>query len=485
MAKQQSNYRKLDSTIIYEIIINIGMTEEQIQQAFQSKRLFFDFGNTRKYEFRIEQLKKLKAAIKKYENEILEALQADLHKPQFEAYVSEVGFMYEELDYLISHLRKWMKPEKPATPLSLFPSSSKVYSEPLGVVLIIAPWNYPFQLIMAPLAGAVAAGNCAIVKPSDNTKHTAAIIEKIICDVFLPEYVSVVQGSGAIIGPMLIERFRFNHIFFTGSQVVGKKVMEMASKELVPVTLELGGKSPVIVDADVNIDLAAKRLVWAKYFNAGQTCVCPDYLLVHESIKDAFIERMIFFIHQFFGESPLQSEHLTHIVNEKRFNVLSSYLKDVHIIDGGRTDASSLCIEPTLIDQIPEGHPLLSEEIFGPLLPVITFNKIKDILTIIRKYRYPLACYVFTKSRSTEKFIIDNVEFGGGCVNMALQHLANPKLPFGGIGFSGMGNYHGKYSFDAFSHKKSMLKSRFILDIKLIYPPYNLRKLKIAHFIFN
>lgn len=459
--------------------------ETNIEQAFNSKRTYFDSGATRSYDFRIEQLKKLKAGIKKYENEILDALHRDMHKPRFEAFVSEIGIMYEEIDHTIKHLKGWMKPEKLSTPLSLQPSSSHVYSEPLGVVLIIGPWNYPFQLLMAPLAGAIAAGNCAIVKPSDNTQNTGKVIEKLITELFNPYYISVVQGPGAMVGPMLIEKFRFDHIFFTGSAPVGKKIMSMAAEHLTPVTLELGGKSPVIVDKDVNIDVAAKRLMWAKCFNAGQTCVCPDYLLVHESIKDEFVAKMKFYIKEFHGDNPLTSSNLTHIVNKRRFDTLTSFLKNVNILHGGRYDEQNLCIEPTIVDEVPSNHPLTSEEIFGPILPVFTFKEIEEVVPFIRKNRYPLACYIFTSNKSTEKLIINNIEFGGGCVNNALVHLANPELPFGGVGFSGMGNYHGKYSFDVFSHKKSVVKTKTFFDPKLRYAPYTESKMKWARRLFK
>jgi len=459
--------------------------EEEIKAAFETKRNYFDSGATRGNKFRKEQLRKLKKGIKKYESEILEALSNDMHKPAFEAFVSEIGFMYEEIDHLIEHLDEYMTPEKLSTPLALQPSVSKLYSEPLGVVLIIGPWNYPFQLLIAPLAGAIAAGNCAIIKPSDNTRLMAAVIEKMITEIFDFNYISVVQGPGAMVGPALIEKFRFDHIFFTGSAPVGKQIMRMASEHLTPVTLELGGKSPVIVDKSANLNISAKRLVWAKFFNAGQTCVCPDYLLVHEDIKDDFVAKMKHYILKFWGENPLQSKDLTHIINDKRFNILIRYLNGINILHGGKSDASNRCIEPTLVDNIPENHPLMTEEIFGPILPIITYQNLNEIIPIIRKNRYPLACYIFTNSKKNEKIIIENIEFGGGSINNALIHLANPELPFGGVGFSGMGNYHGKYSFDVFSHKKSIVKTKNFIDPALRYPPYTINKEKWARLLFS
>ncbi len=453
-------------------------TELEIEKAFNRKRELFDKGLTKPYDFRLAQLKKLKSSIKRYEPKIIDALYKDLHKPDMEAYISEVGFMYEEISYIIKHLRKWMKPKCQHTPLVLHPSSSRIYPEPLGIVLIIAPWNYPFQLIMAPLAGAIAAGNCAMIKPSDNTRNTSAVIEEMIKETFDESYISVVTGPGAMVGPQLIDKYPFNHIFFTGSPNVGKHVMAMASKYLTPVTLELGGKSPVIVDKNVNIDVAARRITWAKYFNAGQTCVCPDYLLIHEDIKDEFVAKMIANIKEFYGENPEESEYLTYIVNQKRFNTLVGYLDGINMLHGGQHNESKRYIAPTIVDQVPENHPIMNEEIFGPILPVLTFKNIEEVLPVIRRHRYPLACYIFTNSKNVERYIIQNIEFGGGCINNTLTHLANPSLPFGGVGNSGMGMYHGKYSFDVFSHFKSILKTSSAIDPALRYPPYTKSKRK-------
>ncbi len=460
------------------------MEEKIIKEAFESKREFFDAGNTKSYEFRVTQLKALKKAIMENENEILDALYKDMHKPKFEAFTSEIGIIYDEIDFVLKHLNKWMKPRRVSTPLVIHPSRSKIYHEPLGVVLIVGPWNYPFQLLINPLVGAIAAGNCAILKPSDNTRNTAQIIEKIISKIFPQNYVSVVQGPGAMVGPMLIERHAFNHIFFTGSPNVGKQIMAMASKHLTPVTLELGGKSPAIVHSDANLKVSAQRLIWAKLFNAGQTCVSPDYLLVHESVKDVFVDLMQKTIVQFIGNDPSTSENFTHIVNSRRFNVLKEYLKEGRIVHGGRFDETKNYIEPTLIDNVSFDDKLMQEEIFGPILPILTYRN-EEVLPIIRKNRYPLALYLFTESKAVENFILSNVEFGGGSINNALVHLVNPKLPFGGIGNSGMGSYHGKRSFETMSHMKSVIKTSTIIDPTLRYAPYNERKFKLAKFIFN
>lgn len=457
----------------------------EIEQSFQSKRAFFDAGNTRSIDFRIEQLYKLKSVIKKYENEILEALFLDMHKPKFEAFTSEVGVMIEEINHTIKHLRKWAKPVRVKTPLVLHPSSSKIVYEPLGVVLIIGPWNYPFQLLFAPLVGAIAAGNTAMLKPSDNTKHTATIIEKLIKETFDDNYISVVLGPGAMVGPMLIEKYRFDHIFFTGSPGVGKQIMTMAAQHLTPVTLELGGKSPAIVDKNVNIQVVAKRLTWAKFFNAGQTCVAPDYLLVHKDIKDAFVKEIIKNIKLFYGTDPENSLYLTHIVNERRFDVLTHYLTQGNILSGGRYNREKRFIEPTLIDGVTLNDNIMQEEIFGPILPIITYTSKQEIVDIVRKNRYPLACYIFSSSTEFQNFIVDTIEFGGGAINNALVHLANPDLPFGGVGNSGMGNYHGKKSFEVMSHAKSIIKTSTFIDIALRYAPYNESKMKWARRFFN
>ena len=462
------------------------MTSElEIEKAFNSKREFFDKGKTKSYEFRITQLKKLKSSIKKNEKKIIDALYLDMHKPEMEVYISEIGVLYEEISFIVKHLNDWMNPKAQRTPLVLHPSKSKIYAEPLGVVLIIGPWNYPFQLMMAPLAGAIAAGNCAIIKPSDNTKHITEVIVELIHETFDENYISVVTGPGAMVGPLLIEKYPFNHIFFTGSPNVGKQIMAMAAKHLTPVTLELGGKSPVVVDKHVNVDIAAKRIAWAKFFNAGQTCVSPDYVLVHEEVKEALIDKIKFYIKEFYNGNPEESDHLTHIVNEKRFNTLVGYLEGVNIIHGGQHNSTTRYIAPTLVDKIPSNHPIMKDEIFGPILPFITYKDAKEIIPIIRKNRYPLACYIFTKSKKFEKLIIDNIEFGGGCVNNTLVHLVNPRLPFGGVGNSGMGRYHGKYSFEVFSHYKSILKTSATVDPSLRYPPYTEVKKKWAKRFFN
>lgn len=453
--------------------------------VYTQKREFFDSGHTKSYKFRIEQLKNLKIAIKKHEKEIIEALHIDLHKPTFEAFTAEVGVLYEEINYVIKNLRKWMRPKRVGTPIILEASRSKVISEPLGVVLVLGPWNYPFQLIISPVIGAIAAGNCVLIKPSHETQKTASVIEKIIHETFPVEYVSVLQGPGSSVGTALMKQFSWNHIFFTGSPQVGRIVAEIASANLTPVTLELGGKSPAIVDKNVDIDKAAKRIVFGKFYNAGQTCVSPDYALVHTSVKDKFMERLEFHIRSFYGEDPLNSDHLSHIVNSKRFNVLKSYLDQGKIFVGGSVDEKKFAIEPTVLHEIEANAPVMQEEIFGPILPILEWESKKDIIETIRLNRYPLSCYIFTKSREFEKFVIDNIEFGGGSVNNTVVQQINPNLPFGGVGTSGMGRYHGKYSFETFSHKKAVMKTSTRIDLPMRYAPYKNKDLKIVKWFFR
>lgn len=406
-------------------------------------------------------------------------------KPVFEAFTSEIGIVYEEINYAIKHLKSWMKPEKVSTPLALQPSTSEIYSEPLGIVLIIGPWNYPFQLILAPLVGAIAAGNCAIIKPSNQAKHVGDLIQKIIEEVFSEEYISVVQGPGSMIGPMLIENFRFDHIFFTGSLTAGKEIASMAAKHLTPVTLELGGKSPAIIHKDANIDLSAKRITWAKYFNAGQTCVCPDYLLVHEGVKDELIHNMKVYINKYYGEDKKASKSFGRIINEKRFDVLEEFLEEGNILIGGEKDRENRFISPTIIDGINLDSKIMKQEIFGPILPIMTYKDIGEVVPIVRQNRYPLALYLFTRDKAIEDFILENIQFGGGCINNGIVHLVNIMLPFGGVCNSGIGSYHGKYSFDLFSHKKSILKTRERLEPDLKYPPYTDKKVNLVKKLFK
>lgn len=451
-----------------------------LQNPYISKREYFDKGNTRNYEFRITQLKKLKSIIEKNEEDIINALTLDLGKPIFESYTAEIGVIYQELHHAMKNLENWMKSKKVPTPIYLQPARSYIYPEPKGVVLIISPWNYPFQLAISPLIGAMAAGNCAVLKPSNQSKETEKIISKIIHEAFPDNYISVVEGPGSETVTPLIENYRFDHIFFTGSVNVGKKILELSAKHLTPVTLELGGKSPTIVHEDADIDIAAKRITWAKFYNAGQTCVAPDYLLVHESKKEALINNIKLYMRKYYGNDARKSENLGRIINERRFNRLISLLEGCNILEGGNYNKGERFISPTLVDGIDMEHPIMKEEIFGPILPILTYNDISEVVEIVRMNPYPLALYLFTESRATENYIIENIQFGGGCINHAISHVANSNLPFGGVGYSGMGRYHSKYTFDLFSHEKSIFKSKGKLDSNLLYPPYNEKNLRLA-----
>lgn len=451
-----------------------------LNNPYMPKREFFDKGNTRSREFRLEQLDNLKISIKKYENDLIHSLMLDLNKSEFESYTAEIGILYQEIDLATKNLKKWMQAKKVSTPIYLQPASSFIYPEPKGVVLIISPWNYPFQLAISPLIGAIAAGNCILLKPSHKSKNVANIIETIIDETFPSQYISTIQGPGSQVISPLIKQYRFDHIFFTGSVNIGKRILKLAANHLTPVTLELGGKSPTIVHKDADIDLAAKRISWAKFYNCGQTCVAPDYLLVHQSQKDNLIQKIQHYISIYYGENPIESHNLARIINERQFNRLVSLLEGCHIIHGGDSKLDERYISPTLVGNVDMDHPIMEEEIFGPILPILTYNDIPDLMAMIQKNPYPLALYLFTKDRDLEEYIIGNIQFGGGCINHLISHVANSHLPFGGIGFSGMGNYHSKYSFDTFSHQKSILKSRSKLDTNILYPPYTDKKLNLA-----
>ncbi|MGZ3882108.1 MAG: aldehyde dehydrogenase, partial [Flavisolibacter sp.] len=438
----------------------------------QSLRKFFEGYNTLSYEFRKQQLQKLKVAILKHERELYEALYSDLKKSAEESWVTEVGFLVAEINHTLKHLRKWMKREKVGTNLLNFPSKSFIYKEPLGVVLIIGPWNYPLQLLLTPLVGAIAAGNCAVLKPSEFAPATAAVMKKMIEESFAKDYIMYAEGEGAVVIPEMVNAFRFDHIFYTGSTMVGKLIYEMAAKQLIPVTLELGGKSPCIVESDANINVAARRIGLAKFSNAGQMCVAPDYVLVHESVKEPFVAALKKILQQFFTEDPSSSYNFGKIINEKQFNRLISYLKQGKVVYGGRYDAATLYIEPTILEDVALEGAVMGEEIFGPMLPVISFKSFDEAKSVIERNANPLAFYVFTESSEREKQWIEKVPFGGGCINNVSWQLTNFNLPFGGRGNSGMGAYHGKYSFDVFSHKKAVMKTPTWFDPKIKYPPF-------------
>jgi aldehyde dehydrogenase (NAD+) len=450
----------------------------------ESMRRFYESGKTRAYDFRKAQLQELKTAVLKYEQELYNALYADLKKNPEESWVTEIGFIIAEINDALKNLKSWMRREKTATNLLNFPSSSCILYEPLGVVLIIAPWNYPVQLLFTPLIGAIAAGNCVVLKPSEFAPASISVMKKIIQETFSQEYILYVEGDGATIVTEMMKSFVFDHVFFTGSTAVGKMIYQMAAKNLVPVTLELGGKSPCIVEGDADIRTAARRITVTKFSNAGQMCVSPDYVLVHTSVKQELVEELKKCIVTFFSDAPAENYNYGKIINEKHFSRLVSYLSQGNILHGGDHDMSELFIEPTIMENISPGAPLMQDEIFGPILPVLSFNTKEEALQIIEGHKNPLAFYVFTKSRSNERFWLTHVPFGGGCINNASWHLTNYHLPFGGRGASGIGRYHGRYSFETFSHKKAVMKTPIWFDPAVKYPPFK-GKLKLFKWIIK
>ncbi|HCL4445050.1 TPA: aldehyde dehydrogenase [Clostridium botulinum] len=455
---------------------------ENIRNILEKQKSFFDKGYTKDINFRIEALKKLKHNIKINENNIFKALNIDLNKSEFETFITEIGIVYDEINEAIKNIKKWSKPKKVKTPITNFLASSYIYNEPYGVALIMSPWNYPFQLIMAPLVGAISAGNCVLLKPSELAIEMEKIIVKIIKDTFSDEYIGVITGGIEESTALLKEKF--DYIFYTGGINVGKIVMRAAAEHLTPITLELGGKSPCIVDKDANIDLAARRIAWGKFLNAGQTCVAPDYLVVHRNIKEKLISSIENYIVEFFGENTFESEDYPRIINERHFKRLEGYLKEGKIVSGGNTDINNLYIEPTIIEGINFENRIMEEEIFGPIFPVIEFEDIDKVIDIVKNNPKPLALYYFSENKEKQEFIIKNISFGGGCINDTIMHLSTSTLPFGGVGSSGIGGYHGRASFDTFSHKKSILKKSNLIDIKIRYAPFK-GKINLAKRLFK
>lgn len=442
------------------------------EQDLQKLRDSFRSGTTRPYAFRKEQLQKLKTAVLVHEEELYAALYADLKKSKEESWVTEIGFLISEINAALKQLHHWMRSEKVRTNLLNLPSSSFIMSEPLGVVLIIGPWNYPLQLLFTPLVGAIAAGNCAVLKPSEFAGATAGVMKKIIESTFSKEHILYVEGGGAEVVPALMNNFKFDHVFYTGSTFVGNLVYKMAAEKLVPVTLELGGKSPCVIENDANIKVAAKRIAVTKFSNAGQMCVAPDYILVHEKIKDAFVEELKKALVKFFTDGPAQSYNYGKIINTKQFDRLVGYLKDGKIIYGGRYDRNNLFIEPTIMEDVSLDSSLMKDEVFGPVVPVISFKDVDEARSIIDQHSDPLAFYIFSSNEKRVNWWLKNVPAGGVCVNNASWHLTNHNLPFGGRGNSGIGMYHGKFSFDTFSHKKAVLKTPTWFDPAVKYPPF-------------
>ncbi|RYY94970.1 MAG: aldehyde dehydrogenase [Chitinophagaceae bacterium] len=446
--------------------------EAALQHSLTAMRTQFDSGATRPYAARVAALESLRRSVLRHEGAINEALMSDLGKSVEETWVTETGFLLAEIRHTLQHLKAWMRPEKVATNLLNLPSRSRIHREPLGVVLIIGPWNYPLQLLLAPLVGALAAGNCAVLKPSEFAPATAAVLRRIITDAFSPAEVLLVEGDGAELIPPLMRGFRFDHVFYTGSTAVGQKIYALAAERLVPVTLELGGKSPCVVAADANLRVAARRIAVTKFSNAGQMCVAPDYVLVHASVKDRFVEQLKATILQFFTDDPSRSGHYGKIINDRAFGRLMAHLRAGTVLFGGQHDAARHYIGPTLLEETSMESAIMGEEIFGPLLPILTYSSNEEARALIRRHPDPLAFYLFTEDKALAREWIEAVPFGGGCINNASWHLTNPNLPFGGRGASGIGAYHGRHSFDTFSHRKAILITPTWFDPDLKYPPF-------------
>lgn len=460
------------------------ITDESVAWLIEDQRNFFYTGATRSVEFRKEQFRKLKESIRNHESAIIDALKKDLGKGEFEAYATEVGFILDSIGYMEKHIEEWMEPESVKTPLHLQPARSFIVREPYGSVLVIGPFNYPFQLVIEPLLGAIAGGNCAVVKPSETTPHVAEAVRKIIEDAFPPYYIRVVEGAKEEVTALI--HAPFDYIFFTGSVQVGKVVMKAAAERLTPLTLELGGKSPAIVDHTANLDVAARRIIWGKLMNTGQTCVAPDYVCVHESVKEELMQKMKEAISAFYGNYAIDSPDYGRIVNSRHFDRLADIIQaeENHIAYGGRIDRSRLYIEPVILDNTSWDSPSMENEIFGPILPVIAYQELPALLSKIRTLPKPLAAYFFSETERAQQFFLDQLPFGGGCINDTVSHVANTHLPFGGVGPSGLSAYHGRTSFEAFTHAKSIMKKTTKLPVNLLFPPYG-KKVKLVKTILR
>ncbi len=445
---------------------------EDINLIFKNQKEFFESGKTINVDYRIKNLKKLNDIIKKNEDKILNELKKDLGKSNFEGYVTEVGILYDDINFHIKNVKKWSSEEKRKSPIVYYPSKSYIYKEPYGVTLIIGPFNYPFQLVIAPLIGAISAGNTAIIKPSENSRNIALLLEKLINENFPEGYLRVVNPLGGKETVSLLLDKPFDYIFFTGSVRVGKLVMQKAAQHLTPVTLELGGKSPCIVDSDAKLKLAAKRIVWGKFLNAGQTCVAPDYLCVHKSVKDELLKLIINEIRIQFGENVRNSGDYPRIVNKSSLERLSGYLNDGKIYYGGNIDEDNLYMEPTLIIKPDLNSPLMSDEIFGPILPILVYEDLDNVIKFINHREKPLALYYFSESKKKIKYVLTSTTSGGVTINDTIIHVANPNLPFGGVGNSGVGKYHGKESFETFTHNKSVMKRGTFIEFNIRFAPY-------------
>jgi len=453
--------------------------EQQDDPAFNLARALsahFETGSTKSLSWRFSQLDALEHFLMEREQDILDALHADLRKPAMEAFSSEIGFAISELRLARKNLARWMKPERVRTPWFAMPGRSYIYREPLGVSLIIAAWNYPFNLIVLPLIGAIAAGNCAALKPSELAPHVSALLAKWFPKYFDTKAIRVVEGGPTETTALLQQNW--DHIFYTGNGRVGRIVMEAAAQHLTPVTLELGGKSPCIVDESADLDTTAKRIVYGKFFNAGQTCVAPDYVLVRDRVHDALVNRMVSTIREFYGDDPKQSADFGRIVNERHHVRLSRFLEGADIVTGGETDPSERYIAPTILKNVNEDDALMQEEIFGPILPVISFSSVDSAIGFVNRQAKPLALYLFSRQREVQDRVLAGTSAGGTAINHVWLHFGVPQLPFGGVGESGMGAYHGRHSFETFSHRRSVLKKPTLPDPPLIFPPYTTRTMR-------
>lgn len=445
------------------------MLQQEIINSVKEQRIFFESEKTKDVNYRIEQLKKLKNLIITKEKDIVEAIKKDLNRCEFENYVHDIAFVMQEIDFMLENINEMAKPQKVKSPPA---SESIIYPEPYGCVLIISPWNYPFQLAIAPLIGAIAAGNCAIIKPSEYSINTSKIMGKLINDNFDSGFIKVIEG-GTEESQILLEQ-KFDYIFFTGGTAIGKIVYEHAAKNLTPVTLELGGKSPCIVDKDVDLKKTARRIAWGKFLNSGQTCIAPDYIFVNKEIKNELIEELKNCLIEFYGAEALKSPCYSRIINEKAFDRLAGILSGCNVVFGGQVDRNNLFIAPTLVDNVDFNNKIMQEEIFGPILPIIDYSSINEVINFINKGPKPLALYIFTTDEKIANKVIEKTSSGGMCINDTLMHVISQYLPFGGVGQSGMGVYHGKYSFDTFSHQKGIFKNSFDSNPDFLYPPFKL-----------
>jgi len=450
-----------------------------MENIFKAHKTLFLSGNTLSYEFRVSQLKKLKRLIIEHQEEILEALYKDLHKSRFEAYSTEVGYVLKSLTSTIKSLKKWMKPKKVKTPFYLTTTSSYLTYDALGTVLIIGPYNYPFQLIVEPLIGAIAAGNTIIIKPSEFAAHTEKMLVELINGHFDKDYLYVLEGDYTVTSKLL--DLKFDHIFFTGSSRVGQIVYEKASKHLTPVTLELGGKSPTIVDETANLKIAAERILFGKFLNAGQTCIAPDYIYVHDTVHDEFITTL----NQVINTRYSDMDSFGRIINDRHFNRLTALIDETKVTQEVVTDAQTKLISPTVLKGVTWEDKVMQEEIFGPILPVLKYSNLKDLVSLLKTKDKPLALYLFSNNKKNQTYVFENLSFGGGAINDTIMHVSNPYLPFGGIGMSGIGAYHGFYSFKLFSHTKGYVKKATWLDLPIVYPPYTKAKDKLIRKIFK